>query len=185
MLVDGQHYIVRILTFFLLEPRGSCFVKVPLCSPIGWIVEAWWERCMLKVWSYYRSSRISFVLRGEVLQKCNCFTQHVWFTGLKNVWVSRGICFKIQYSSNPRRMCLGRRRRREGGRVLHPVLAPGCWLTGNKTLGMCGAAFRNPPYQSRGNKKIGKVLGSDEPLLRSLDSSILNSFFPRNSRHFQ
>ena len=36
-----------------------------------------------KVLSYNRSTRISFVLRGEVLQKCNYFTQHVWFTGLK------------------------------------------------------------------------------------------------------
>lgn len=47
-----------------------------------------------KVLSYYRSIRISFVLRGEVLQKCNYFTQHVWFAGLKMCEFPKASVFK-------------------------------------------------------------------------------------------
>lgn len=76
--------ILKTTHFFFLESTGSCFVKIPLTptyridsgGPPG-------RKCTQKVLSNYRSSRISFVLRGEVLQKCNYFTQHVWFTGLK------------------------------------------------------------------------------------------------------
>lgn len=62
----------------LLESTGFCFVRISLLPTYrmgsGGLLG---EGTAQKVLPYYRSTRISIVRRGEMLQKCNYFTQHV------------------------------------------------------------------------------------------------------------
>lgn len=86
-----------------------------------------------KVLSFYRSGRISFVLGGEVLQKCNYFTQHVQFTGLKMCeFPKRHLFLNNSIPLSQQDVFWGRE-----GTNTHthtrfcPVHALGCWVTGD------------------------------------------------------
>lgn len=150
-----------------------------------------------KVLSYYRSIRISFVLRGEVLQKCNYFTQHVWFAGLKMCEFPKASVFKYSIPLSRQDVFWAR----EG---THTQLSP-LWHT--LTLPVLSCAFRGMLGDERLKVSVIASLGlaypekkhklswspvslpsarslCPESAFSPLYPSKPVSFFSRNSKHF-
>lgn len=86
----------------------------------------------LNVWSYYRNSRISFVLGGEVLRRCNYLTQHVRFAR-QEAWVSKRPLFLnvVSFQNAPRRVVWWESKRRTSPHPPKKTTHTCPWMLGN------------------------------------------------------
>lgn len=138
MLASGQYYPRRILQmiFFFLTPQDLVFLWKFLFATSR--LHTWGRQGRgdkLNVWSYYRNSRISFVLGGEVLRRCNYLTQHVRFAR-QEAWVSKRPLFLnvVSFQNAPRRVVWWESKRRTFPHPHPPkknhthTPALGCWV---------------------------------------------------------
>lgn len=154
MLVGGQHYPKRYpkdcknLSSWIGRILFYKNSSLPTYWMDGWgpMGEGAHRKCYL-----ITEVAVSFVLRGEVLQKCNCLTQHVWFTGLRMCEFPEASWGIFKYCILPARQDVFQERARGHVLLLRacPRILPG-WL-GTKKIIYCSDFAFSPHHFSKLN----------------------------------